>query len=306
MNRQQFEQSTRTIFDEIHRAQGDDQEIFNRLTSLLTTDYLGVDEDWFTGKVCLDAGCGSNANASYSMLSMGAKKVYAFDLDPGSGESILQTVPKYLSDFEGKYELQLSNVLDMDYENDFFDFSNCAGVLHHTADLYRGMTELARVTKPSGTLYVLINGSGGLIRDITNLLRDKYHEDAKFRCFIDNLTEERFAEIASWISEEMSEHDDDMGNRVSMELFKVLFDRDLVLTIKDRIAAPVYHEFSEDDIVDWLSSNGFSQVQRLTRYPRYKNVRRFLSPLYNSYSHELSKMLFGSGQMGIKATKDAS
>ena len=306
MDRQQFEQTTRTVFDEIHRAQGDDQAIFKRLTGLLNTEYLGVSNDWFAGKTCLDAGCGSNANATYSMLSMGAAKVYAFDLDPGSGETVLDTVPKYLNEFVGRYELRLSNVLDMDYADNSFDFSNCAGVLHHTADLYQGMRELARVTKPGGTIYMLINGRGGLIRDITNLLRDKYEEDAEFRFFMDSLNEERFGEIASWISSEMAAHDDDMGEKVSMALLKTLFDQDLVLTIKDRIAAPVYHEFSEEEILEWLQSNGFSQVKRLSRYPRYDNVRRFLSPLYNSYGHELSKMLFGSGQMGIKAIKDAS
>jgi len=303
MNRKQFEQTTRTVFDEIHRAQGDDQAIFKRLAGLLNTEYLGVEDDWFADKICLDAGCGSNANATYSMLSMGAKKVYAFDLDPGSGDTVLDTAPKYLSEFEGRYELRLSNVLATDYPDDFFDFSNCAGVLHHTADLYQGMQELARVTKPGGTLYMLINGKGGLIRDITNLLRDKYNDDAEFKFFIDNLNEQRFGEIADWISSEMAAHGDDMGERVSMELLRTLFDKDLVLTIKDRIAAPVYHEFSEEEIVEWLTKNGFPQVERLSRYPRYKNVRRFLSPLYNSYGHELSKMLFGSGQIGIKAIK---
>jgi SAM-dependent methyltransferase len=210
-----------------------------------------------------------------------------------------------LTEFEGRYELRLSNVLDMYYPNDFFDFSNCAGVLHHTADLYLGMQELARVTKPGGTLYMLINGKGGLIRDITNLLRDKYNDDAEFKFFIDNLNGQRFGEIADWISSEMAAHDDDMGQRVSTELLRTLFDQDLVLTIKDRIAAPVYHEFSEEEIVEWLTDNGFPQVERLSRYPRYQNVRRFLSPFYNSYAHEISKMLFGSGQMGIKAVKDA-
>ena len=75
-------------------------------------------------------------------------------------------------------------------------------------------------------------------------------------------------------------------------------------TLSDRIGAPVYHEFSEEEILDWLADNGFSDVERLTRYPRYDNVRRFLSPLYNDHSHQLSRMLYGSGQMGIKAVKD--
>ena len=187
MNRQQFEQTTRTVFDEIHRAQGDDQAIFKRLTGLLDTEYLGVEDDWFTDKICLDAGCGSNANATYAMLRMGAEKVYAFDLDSGTGDTILQSVPSFLEGFEGKYHLSLGNVLDMEFPDGFFDFTHCAGVLHHTSDMLQGLEELARVTKQEGTLYVLLNGIGGLARDFTEFLRRKYQDDGEFRALIDGV-----------------------------------------------------------------------------------------------------------------------
>ena len=107
----------------LHKSQGQDPAIFARLTSLLTTEYLRVKEDWFVGKICLDAGCGSNGNATYSMLQMGAEKVHAFDLDPGTEDTILQSVPPYLREFEGRYELRLGNVLDIAYPDDFFDFT---------------------------------------------------------------------------------------------------------------------------------------------------------------------------------------
>lgn len=51
------------------------------MTSLLNTEYLKLDKNYFHGKICLDAGCGSMGNATHSMLRMGAKKVYAMDLE---------------------------------------------------------------------------------------------------------------------------------------------------------------------------------------------------------------------------------
>lgn len=298
-----FEQKTRKIFDELHRSQGDDPYIFNRLVSLLSTEYLKVEDDWFIGKTCLDAGCGSNANATYSMLSMGAEKVYSFDLDSGTGTTILDTVPAQLQEFEDRYELSLGNVLDLHYPDNSFDFVHCSGVLHHSKDVYRGLGELARVTKSGGTLYFMLNGKGGLVREFLNFLRQKYDDDPEFRSLIDGLHEDQFAEAHQWIISEMAEHGDDFGQQIPVGLLEQLFDRDLVLSIQDRIKSPVYHEHTEEELVDWLNDNGFTDIERLSRYPRYKNVRRFLSPLYFQYNHPLARLLYGSGAVQLKAIK---
>lgn len=42
----QFEELTRGVFHELHKGQADDEGIYDRLTSLLTTDYLQVDKDF--------------------------------------------------------------------------------------------------------------------------------------------------------------------------------------------------------------------------------------------------------------------
>ena len=63
MERNELEKTSRAVFDEIHNSQGEEPNILNRLASLLSTEYLKVDEDWFVGKICLDADCGSDANA---------------------------------------------------------------------------------------------------------------------------------------------------------------------------------------------------------------------------------------------------
>lgn len=302
MDREELERDTKTVFDEIHRAQGEDPSIWKRLNSLLTTDYLKVPGDWFVDKICLDAGCGANGNATYSMLRMGAKKVHAFDLNEG----IVYSVPRYLEGFEGRYELRVGNVLDIEHADNFFDFTHCSGVLHHADDVYRGLQELARVTKAGGMLYVLLYGQGGLIREFVSFLREKYKCDQEFKFIVDNLEARHFADLFQWISSEMYSHGDDAGQKISLSTVKDLFDRDLVLTIRDRVAAPVYHENSEEDIVHWLKTNGFTSVERLTRYPSYRNVRRFLAPFYYRYDHKLSRLLYGSGAVQLKALKSSS
>ena len=302
LEREDVEKATRALYHELHQAQGETPAIWDRLTALLTTDYLKVDEDWFVGKICLDAGCGSNANASYSMLKAGAERVHAFDLD----ESIFASVPGYLQGFEGRYELSVDNVFNLRYQDNFFDFTHCAGVLHSTGDVFGGLRELTRVTKEGGTLYVMLYGSGGLVREVESLLRDKYSRDPEFRAFVSDLNEQHFVEFYEWVTSEMETHGDLLGKMIPTSLLLEMFDKDLVLTIKDRIMTPLYLETSEEDVVNWLRANGFVSINRLTRYPRYKNIRRFLSPLYSSYDHKFARILYGSGAIQLTARKSSN
>ncbi len=81
MKKSPIEKKTRDVYPTIHTKQGENKGIFNRLTQLMSPNYLKEEDNFFKGKICLDAGCGSNANSTYSMLKYGAEKVYAFDLD---------------------------------------------------------------------------------------------------------------------------------------------------------------------------------------------------------------------------------
>ncbi|MDY0096172.1 MAG: class I SAM-dependent methyltransferase [Candidatus Vecturithrix sp.] len=294
-----FERRTREIFHALHKQQGENAQIFQRLTALLSPAYLQVPEDFFHGKICLDAGCGSNANATYSMLQQGAARVYAFDLD----DTIFETVPRHLQAFEGKYVLSTDNVLQMRFENNFFDVVHCSGVLHHTADLFAGLKELARVTKPGGLLYIMTYGKGGLIRDIVTYLRGKYQQDQQFANFVDTLDAAFFTDLFQMILCSMQAHGDDLARQISPEIMHTLFDEDLVLTIKDRITAPAYHEHDADELISALREYGFAEITRLTRYPEFTNIRRFLSPFYEQYDSEFAGLLYGSGSIQLKAVK---
>ena len=101
----------------------------------------------------------------------------------------------------------------------------------------------------------------------------------------------------------MQDHGDDMSHCLSPETIQMLFDDDLVLTIKDRITAPAYHEHDAEEITEAFQDLGFTDIARLTRYPEYKNFRRFLSPLYDNYDSRFAKLLYGSGSVQLKAVK---
>jgi|TARA_B100000315_G_scaffold184421_1_gene173487 ubiquinone/menaquinone biosynthesis C-methylase UbiE len=300
LEQEDLEKKSREVFHEIHKIQGSDQKIFNRISNLLSPEYLRVSNDFFKEKICLDAGCGSNANATYKMLRMGAKKVYAFDLD----ETIFRCAGQILKEFDGRYELSCGNVLNMSFDDNFFDFTHCAGVLHHTHDVFRGLSELARVTNIGGILYIETYGKGGLVREITSMLREKYMEDERFRFVVENLQPTDLTGAIKWIFSVMEEHGDVSGKKIPWRHIEELIDNDLILTIKDRIMAPSYEENSEEELVNWLNDNGFTEIERLTRYPMIKNIRKFLSPFYFKYDSEMARFLYGSGGVQLKAVKD--
>lgn len=299
----EFNKKTRKVFHDIHVEQNKDDAIYNRLVALLSTDYLGVEKDYFNGKICLDAGCGSNANGAFAILSLGAKKVHAFDLD----ESFIPTARERLKPFEEKFELSPDNVLHTKFEDNKFDFIHCSGVLHHTGKpVIAGLNELSRILKPGGQLYFMVLGVGGLLHEFNYVLRRKYRTDEKFKSLIDNLDEIQIRKFILSIVSSMMDHNDDLIKSFSGKtamILENLFDKDLALTIKDRIQAPVYTESSEFELREWLEENGFKDIRRLKRYPKYSNVRRFLAPLYYEYNSQWARLFYGEGLIQIIATK---
>jgi ubiquinone/menaquinone biosynthesis C-methylase UbiE len=246
VERKEVEKITREIFHKIHVAQGENKLIYQRLLNNIGINYLELENDFFQKKVCLDAGCGSVGIGILAMLKQGAKKVYAFDLD----KSIFDTIPSYLAEFNGKYELSVGNVLNMKYEDNFFDFVFCSGVLHHTVNTFAGLKELARVTKPGGIMYIMTFGKGGLITEITDFLRSKYKDDEEFKECVDKLEASQLLELWEWVVGYMEKQGETIGRKIPIEIVEAFLDEDLVSTIKDRLMAPIYSRDSESEIFE--------------------------------------------------------
>lgn len=123
------------------------------------------DLDWIKGKKCLDAGCGSG-RYSVALALHGAKSINAIDVS----NSGLEEAKRRASSFTN-IQFQQASVLSLPFENETFDFVWSAGVIHHTTDFNKSLSELSRVLKSNGKLFILIYGAGGLRWKVIKSLR---------------------------------------------------------------------------------------------------------------------------------------
>lgn len=291
-----LEARSRRIFDAHHREQGRDDRIYERLVSLVSPAYFGFADDFFRGRTVLDVGCGSNANASVAFLRLGAAHVHSVDL----GEDWMDCAHERLAPFGLRSTTSAQDVLGLTLDTASYNFVHCAGVLHHTRDPDAGFRELARVTAPGGHTFVTVMGtSGGLLYEVVHRLRDLYNGDAQFRRTVDALTAEDLRRAVEWLINVKDAHEP--CTPAEREVLRGLVDEDLVLTLKDRLQAPTYQGFACDErrVRDWFA-DGFRDVRRISRYTYgFRNLRRFLAPLYLAYDHPFARLLFGDGYVQI-------
>jgi ubiquinone/menaquinone biosynthesis C-methylase UbiE len=110
------------------------------------------------GKKVLDMGCGSG-RYTIALAMCGPARVYAIDLGAASietGAAIAERVGLR------NVEFRVGNVLELPYPDGAFDFVFSNGVLHHTADMERGIREFYRVLKPGGQAFLYLYADGGL------------------------------------------------------------------------------------------------------------------------------------------------
>lgn len=100
------------------------------------------------------------------MALLGAEKVIGVDVSASGIE-----VARSFSEGVKNVEFVQASALDLPFPSESFDFVCCAGVLHHTPSVERGLDEIARVLKPEGKAFVLLYGAGGLRWKLVTALR---------------------------------------------------------------------------------------------------------------------------------------
>lgn len=119
-------------------------------------------------KEVLDAGCGGGRyTAAWRIL--GAKRAVGVDASQiGIQDSRKRARAADLSNVA----FERANALDLPFADSSFDIVFSNGVLHHSEDWQRGVSELIRVLKPGGLGWLyLIENPGGLFWDVIELLR---------------------------------------------------------------------------------------------------------------------------------------
>jgi len=118
--------------------------------------FCGVSEEDYVGRDVLDAGCGTGEYSCW-FASRGSR-VTGIDLSDGS----LKEAQAYAraAGLKG-IQFEKRSVLQSGFPDESFDLVYCTGVLHHTPDPFRGLTELTRLVRPGGKILVSVYNSFG-------------------------------------------------------------------------------------------------------------------------------------------------
>jgi len=131
----------------------------------------------FSGKKCLDAGCG-NGRGSIFMASHGAASVTLVDISPTNIVSSAKNMNKF--GFTN-FNCNLNNLDNLPFEDESFDFVWCNGVLMHTHNPDKCLAELSRVLKVAGKAWIYVYGCGGIywycVQRIRSMVKDISPDD---------------------------------------------------------------------------------------------------------------------------------
>jgi ubiquinone/menaquinone biosynthesis C-methylase UbiE len=143
-----IETKTAKLYEDIHPH----IEIDNTINDYLST--LSIGKDYFDDKKILDCGFGGTGWAVDLFCRNKAIEVHGIDLNP----KWTKTVSERLKNHPIQPNLITGNVLELPYNNDYFDYVHSHGVMHHTTDWKRGIEEMVRVCKPGGIIYLMLYG----------------------------------------------------------------------------------------------------------------------------------------------------
>lgn len=185
--------------------------------------------EYFRNKTILDAGCGSG-KYSAALATLGAKKVIGIDI----GEKGLSFAEKQRQKHPrgDVIEYRYCSLLDIQLDDSSVDMVWSNGVIHHTKDYEKCLSEFARVIKPGGDLYLYVEGPEGL-----------------FELLCDTLIEAHKSLPRSVVQKMLGDFDTNSGR---------------VYWIMDCLFAP-YERKSRDEVENLLKKHGFENLFPMLR-----------------------------------------
>jgi ubiquinone/menaquinone biosynthesis C-methylase UbiE len=157
-----------------------------------------IDTGVFRGKRCLDAGCGGG-RGSVLMAQCGAREVVGLDLSPRNVESARKRAEqKGLTNVR----FQQGTLSAIPFDDESFDIVQCNGVLHHMDDPDTGLSEIARVLKTGGWLWLYLSGSGGTYWYVVDWIRAELRGLGVRDCIAQlRLMDSPVRRIAEWVDD---------------------------------------------------------------------------------------------------------
>ena len=129
-----------------------------------------LDEQYFKGKKCIDIGCGTG-RFSFSMANLGAN---VWGIDPG--EQSISFAKNLANEMKiDNTNFLVNNAYSLDFEDNFFDFATCNGVLHHLDKPNKALEEIYRVLNKEGEFWLYVEGNGGIYHDIWDMICNSFN-----------------------------------------------------------------------------------------------------------------------------------
>ena len=145
-----YDEGSREYFREI------DRRIFHPRYMRLTADATGkpfslfVDFDSLDGKDVLDVGIGSGI--ATQMLAEAGANVTGVDLTDWA----VETTQRRLAAFGLEADVRQADAEQLPFADASFDLVFSWGVIHHSSDMDRALSELVRVLRPGGKLVLMV------------------------------------------------------------------------------------------------------------------------------------------------------
>lgn len=292
--------TTGKIFQYIHEKAFMDEGFKYRNTKRYSLSEFGFDtiEDFN----CCVFGCGAGGSEILNLLELGAKFVHGIDLI----DEYIPLTEKQLKKYKGKYKLTVGDIINHPYDDNQFDFVTCNGVIHHIDKDFEALRKIANTVKKGGYAYIEVVGKGGIADElIKGTLRKYYANDEKFKKMIDSLSVEKIKSSISWLKQEIQDDKSDAYKKCIdiLENVSSLIDNDIIQCILDRLQAPIYKGYTQNEFEAMLLDAGFKSWKRITRTPHYRNIRKLAVPFYADPDHIFSKFLYNDGQLSMLCKK---
>jgi len=199
----------------------------------------GISLSELRDKKVLDSGCGGGRySAAWRLL--GAGPVLGVDISPINVEDASRRAA--LAKIEGLC-FQQGDVLNLPVGDAEFDIVYSNGVLHHTTDWERGVSELMRVLKPGGWGWLyLIEKPGGVFWDVIEILRVIMKDEPKDKA------------------------------RSALQQLNMPANR--IFYMLDHVMVPINLRLTAEEIEGCLRSYGAVNIRRLTRGADIDRIER--------------------------------
>ena len=306
MDAELINKRTRDIYHKQHTRILEDEETRKRIMNIpVDEDFFKFKKNYFKGKKVLDAGCGSIIRNAIGYAHLGATDIVALDLGDDWFATAKQNMIKNSVD-ENIIELISGNITELPFENNSFDFVSCDGVITHLAGMNqvkKAISELCRVTKEDGDLFISFMAGGGLIESaLSDTSKKFYRENSSFKEFIDNIEPADLHEAITFITDAMEKHGTPVAS-FAVNMFKKLVDEDLCIGIQNTLQSDTREMHPISLVNEILKENGFSELVRLKRYVKRSNIRKFVAPLHYYSENKYAKFLYGDGWVDGKSRK---